>query len=386
MRRVTGFLVAVVVVHVGLFGIPARATDAMLIRGDANRDGRVSIADAARTLLYLGLAGPPPACLEAADTNHDGVLNLNDAILTMNVLYRGVDAIAAPFPECSVVTLGDLTCEESLGCAESVARVPGPHRISVRRAEGNGDATISGTPGKEVDIPIEVTLDTLDDGVPFGAYAWSLGLRIDSESLEASLVEPTFMGTRASQIFAGGYRHVAAVEGGVVSQIILSLTEGLTLPPGSSDVLKATLRVVVDPTGLEGIVTVSPSPMNGPGGSVELEVHGGSLEGGAAPFEPSIAPLTLRVVSARFIRGNSNLDETYDISDALHVLLALFEHGDGFPCEDASDANDDGVLDISDAVFTLGCLFLGSACPASDCVLDPSSDDLGCNAASPTCD
>jgi len=177
------------------------------------------------------------------------------------------------------------------------------------------------------------------------------------------------------------------VEGGVVSQIILSLTEGLTLPPGSSDVLKATLRVVVDPTGGEGSVTVSPAPMNGPGGRVELEVFGGDAEGGrVSPFQPSIAPLTLRVVPARFIRGNSNLDAAYDISDALHVLLALFQHGDGFPCADASDANDDGIVDISDAVFTLGCLFLGDACPATECGLDPSPDDLGCVAASPSCE
>ena len=388
MRQVSGVVVPVVAVILNSC-ISLFAADAMLIRGDSNRDGRVSIADAANVLLYLGLGGPEPACLAAADTDAKGTLNINDPIRILKVLYLGEDSIAAPFPECGIVTLGELTCEQPLGCGDTVARDSGPHRISVRRAGGDPDAPVAGTPGKEIDIPIEVTLDTLDDGLQFGAYAWSFGLRVESESLESSLVEPTLAGTRASDIFAGGFRHAVPVEGGAVSEVVLALTEGLTLPKGSSSVLKATLRVVVDPAGVEGTVTVSPAPMNGPGGRVELEVYGGDLEGGAAPFEPSVAPLTIRVLPARFIRGNSNLDDAYDISDALHVLLALFEHSDGFPCADASDANDDGVLDISDAVFTLGCLFLGTGCPAPPheaCGLDPSPDDLGCVAPSPSCD
>ena len=386
MRQASWVIVAVILQE----SAPVSADDAMLIRGDANGDGRVSIADAARTLLYFCLAGPAPSCLEATDTNADGKLDFGDPMRIMKVLYLGEDAISAPFPECSVVSLGDLTCEEPLGCAESVPPVPGPHRISVRRAGGDPEAPVRGAPGQEIDIPIEVTLDTRDDRMPFGAYAWSFGLQVESESLEASLVEPTFMGTRAFGLFSGGFRHVAPVDGGAVSQIIMALTEGLVLPPGSTDVLKANLRVVVDPDGLEGTVTLTPAPMDGPGGRVELEIYGGGPEGvGAAPFEPSIAPLTIRVIPARFTRGNSNLDGAYDISDALHVLVALFEHPDGLPCADASDANDDGVVDISDAVFTLGCLFLGSRCPAPPheaCGLDPSPDDLGCNAAPPSCD
>jgi len=389
MRRVSDFLVAVVVVHVVLLGGFAHAAEATLIRGDANRDGRVSIADAAGTLLYLCLAGGEPACLAAADTNASGTLDLNDPLRIMRVLYLGEDTIAVPFPGCSTETLGELTCETPLGCGESVPPVPGPHRIAVIRSGGDTEATVRGTPGNELDVPIEVVLETLD-GVTIGAYAWSFGLRVESESIEASLVEPTFSGTRAADTFTGGFRHVAAVEGGAVSEIILNITSPDTLPPGSSTVLKATLRVAVDPTGMEGTVTVSPSPMNGPGGRVELEVLGGDAEGSRlAPFEPSIAPLTIRVVPARFARGNSNLDGAYDISDAMHILLALFEHPDGFPCADASDANDDGAVDLSDAVFTLGCLFLGDSCPAAphpDCGLDASPDDLGCVAAPSSCD
>src|SRR5262245_37361232 len=64
-----------------------------------------------------------------------------------------------------------------------------------------------------------------------------------------------------------------------------------------------------------------------------------------------------------FLRGNSNGDASIDISDALFSLGFLFLGSDSPPCADAADANDDGTIDISDASFTLGYLFLGSAAP-----------------------
>lgn len=55
------------------------------------------------------------------------------------------------------------------------------------------------------------------------------------------------------------------------------------------------------------------------------------------------------------------------------------------PCEDAADANDDGVIDISEPVSTLGHLFLGTAAVpppgAGTYGPDPTEDSLiGCEA------
>ena len=49
-------------------------------------------------------------------------------------------------------------------------------------------------------------------------------------------------------------------------------------------------------------------------------------------------------------------------------------------CNDAADSNDDGQIDISDPVHTLGALFLGTAeIPAPTvCGLDPTDDTLTC--------
>jgi sugar lactone lactonase YvrE len=88
----------------------------------------------------------------------------------------------------------------------------------------------------------------------------------------------------------------------------------------------------------------------------------------------------------RFARGDSNLDDRSDMSDAVTVLGYLFL---GAPselgCEQAADMNDDGRLDISDAGALLGHLFLGlSPLPAPafpDCGYDPTADDLSCRAS-----
>ncbi len=50
-------------------------------------------------------------------------------------------------------------------------------------------------------------------------------------------------------------------------------------------------------------------------------------------------------------------------------------------CEDAADANDDGIIDISDVMATLGTLFLDDGplpSPSGFRGLDPTGDALGC--------
>ena len=71
-----------------------------------------------------------------------------------------------------------------------------------------------------------------------------------------------------------------------------------------------------------------------------------------------------------------------NISDAVFSLGSLFL-GDGDPgCDDACDSNDDGAMDISDAIATLGVLFLGNGViplpGMMECGVDPTADDLGC--------
>lgn len=82
-----------------------------------------------------------------------------------------------------------------------------------------------------------------------------------------------------------------------------------------------------------------------------------------------------------FERGDANVDGTLDLTDAIFSLGYLFSGGQQISCADAVDSNDDGRLDLSDPVFTLGYLFLGSReppAPGGRCGYDPTGDDLFC--------
>ncbi len=85
-----------------------------------------------------------------------------------------------------------------------------------------------------------------------------------------------------------------------------------------------------------------------------------------------------------FRRGDCNLDDSFDISDAITSLATLFLSGSAPLCPDACDSNDDGVLDISDPVTILATLFTSPVPlpePSLACGADPTVDLLGCDAA-----
>jgi RNA polymerase sigma factor (sigma-70 family) len=89
----------------------------------------------------------------------------------------------------------------------------------------------------------------------------------------------------------------------------------------------------------------------------------------------------ITTAAARFRRGDSNGDGTFNISDPIRTLGALFL-GDVQPlCRDALDSNDDSKVDISDSLFALQRLFLGGSPPPApgleECGLDPTPDALG---------
>jgi hypothetical protein len=77
-------------------------------RGDANRDGRVDLADAPWELNWLFLAGAAPDCLDAADSNDDGRLALSDPIYLLNHLFLGGPPLPPPGTErCGIDATAD---------------------------------------------------------------------------------------------------------------------------------------------------------------------------------------------------------------------------------------------------------------------------------------
>ncbi len=72
------------------------------IRGDANQDQSVDIADAIAILGYLFSGGGDGGCLAATDANADSTTNVADAITVLTHLFAQGGPLAPPFPGCGV--------------------------------------------------------------------------------------------------------------------------------------------------------------------------------------------------------------------------------------------------------------------------------------------
>ena len=85
---------------------------------------------------------------------------------------------------------------------------------------------------------------------------------------------------------------------------------------------------------------------------------------------------------SKFSRGDANGDGSISLADAIVSLQNVFlSQLVLFDCEDMLDANDDGVLDISDPVFLLNYLFRSGPPlpgPFKRCGQDGESDALRC--------
>jgi hypothetical protein len=88
-----------------------------------------------------------------------------------------------------------------------------------------------------------------------------------------------------------------------------------------------------------------------------------------------------------FHRGDADDNGELQLTDAIKVLGYLFLGSEAPTCLDAGDADDNGELQLTDAIRILGYLFLGQPAPPAPgptdqpCGPDPSADpagDLGC--------
>jgi hypothetical protein len=97
------------------------------------------------------------------------------------------------------------------------------------------------------------------------------------------------------------------------------------------------------------------------------------------PISTEIEPLVvtqgvLKVRSASTaIRGDANMDKSFDISDPITVVEFLFQAGPPLPCMNAADFSDDVKIDIADPIAMLGALFLGASA-----ALPPAAQVVSC--------
>jgi hypothetical protein len=81
------------------------------VRGDANVDGALDIADPIQTLAHLFASGPM-LCKDAADANDDGAVDIADPIMHLAQLFAGGPNPPPPFGRC-----GPDPTDDALDCA-----------------------------------------------------------------------------------------------------------------------------------------------------------------------------------------------------------------------------------------------------------------------------
>ena len=77
-------------------GIVEARTSCCAQPGDANHDGRPSVADVIYLINYVFMGGPPPPCPYEADITGDCKVNVADAVALIRPIFT-----VAPWPNCA---------------------------------------------------------------------------------------------------------------------------------------------------------------------------------------------------------------------------------------------------------------------------------------------
>jgi len=113
---------------------------------------------------------------------------------------------------------------------------------------------------------------------------------------------------------------------------------------------------------------------------VAVEVHQADAGSSDVSFDLELLGTSTAATVPVFVRGDANDDGVVDISDALRILFVQFA-GATTDCRDSLDADDNGQLTVTDAIRVLDYLFRSGsaiAAPFPTAGEDPTSDDLDC--------
>jgi len=240
--------------------------------------------------------------------------------------------------------------------------------------------------GEEPALEVVASLRT-DLSTDYGIAAWAVSVAHDPAVLE--IVEATHAGTDVEALF--GFVKTAIVDNetgtGFVSARVLSCSWCDPFPSEiDASLARARYLLVPNRALLDGTPVATAirfqDGLRGPGQPVEnIVVHNWEIR---IPCDLQDLEIEVRFANQPpFMRGDANFDQALDISDPVTILWTKFLEASDAPiqCDDAADSNDDGVVDISDAIYIFSYLYLGGPRPPAPFPgtgRDASEDDLGC--------
>lgn len=378
-----------------------QAGEAAFVRGDANADGQLTLSDVF-AVLRNNLLGDRVRCQDAADVDDDGGLDQIDGLYLVRALFFRDSLIPAPFPEPGPDPTGD-----SLDCRGGIRRknrglgAGGQLRCEDPDAVADlefihfrhGVDVIAGQ--EHVRVPIAMNSPVGDvEGLTLSFHAPPSAVRLESIDVEGGVYD--WLGVRPDWVIPYGEQRS---EGFLALTLVMSLSPPFSLLPKFHDGVVAHLQFSVSPdlpagSEFEILFQDIPSRRGSPPIRNELSRNGARHVYGACS-------LSVRVVSEQelFVRGDANRDWLINMSDVVTILSGLFggtgrrgaeERGGNrfqgvFPCPDAADVDDDGRIQVNDAVYLALHLFQGGPPPLAPFPqpgrdsLVPEADPISCS-------
>ena len=351
------------------------------IRGDANTDGRVTLSDVFAIYRYLHLGTSLP-CQKAADVDDDGKVQSFDALTLLGSIFYRHGPPPPPFQRPGAdLTADSLTCRQGLRGANLNQAGDSPDDPEADPADGTStDCDEDGggpdlefihfrggvlvSPGEtKVRVPIYFSSGGGVEGITLSLYAPPEVLEIEKIDFAPLPIDSPITSKAWTHTFSGKQK-----AGYLASTLMLSLDESETALPKLYNDVVAYVELNVKPEAVIGTTTrivFADTPAEDGLPAIPNEVSR------KAAIQPRhFCGLRVEVVSGEdvFIRGDSNRDRAVNLVDAVFILHNLFAKdlfAEVLPCPDAADVNDNGVVDLTDAVGLVQYLFLHGAAPSA---------------------
>ncbi len=201
---------------------------------------------------------------------------------------------------------------------------------------------------------------------------------VDLEAYTVEIVLESSQPVRGFQFDVTGFT-IAGISGGLSEEAgfdiffsenrVLGFSmQGDSVPHTDGTLLVITVgEILSDEACLDNVI------LAGPGGTA-LDV-----------LDAECASLQVQADETSFIRGDANDDSMVNLTDAIFILSHLFMGGEGPSCLAAADSTGNRSLDLSDSVFLLNFLFNGGDAPPApfpECgPYEARDDDLPCESA-----